>query len=507
MSLDLHTVHVRVNDSATGQPTPVRIRFEGADGQYFAPFGRLTEFSTERGRSVGGQVLLGRKAYAYIDGGCEIRLPAGPLKVEIHKGPQFRPVRQDINLAPGKLALRFVVERWVDSRREGWFCGDTRAHFLSPHAALLEAAAEDLTVVDVLAMETTNQERDRSYLEIANILAFSGQSPALECPGHLVVVNTFNSHTYLGSLGLLNCHRIVFPLSFGGPDGLEDWTLADWCDQCHRKRGLVVWTDVTHKTEDFCYGEPLADLILGKVDAFEVIYFEDSPFDVLADWYRLLNAGCRVPLVGASAKASNGVRLGAMRTFAQLRTDEAFCYQNWIEAVRAGRTVVTNGPLLSFTVDGHEPGSNVKLASADGRAKIHAHAQSLVAFETLEVLFNGEVIGSVGVDGDPSTATIDIDWIVPHCGWLAARCKGTQQLPHRPAPQRVLAHTSPVYVEHVSKWPVPTKTIDEFILQLDAMLSWVHAKGRFANDRQRADLVAIFQKAKNVLLERRNALA
>ena len=32
MSTKYHTVHVRVNDAATGQPTPVRIRFTGPDG-------------------------------------------------------------------------------------------------------------------------------------------------------------------------------------------------------------------------------------------------------------------------------------------------------------------------------------------------------------------------------------------------------------------------------------------------------------------------------------------
>src|SRR5207247_343650 len=89
-----------------------------------------------------------------------------------------------------------------------------------------------------------------------NLLAFSGQELALEfpgplistglmsfqeTPGTLVVVNTLNTHPVLGQLALLNTHRIVFPLRFGGSAGLDDWTLADWCDQCHRKGGLVTW--------------------------------------------------------------------------------------------------------------------------------------------------------------------------------------------------------------------------------------------------------------------------
>src|SRR5207249_1448541 len=104
---------------------------------------------------------------------------------------------------------------------------DARAHFLTPHAALLEAAAEDLAVVNLLAVECKISAAERSYPAIPNILAFSGQRPALEMPGHMVVINTLNTHPVLGSLGLLNCHRVDYPLSFGGPDGREDWTLAD----------------------------------------------------------------------------------------------------------------------------------------------------------------------------------------------------------------------------------------------------------------------------------------
>ena len=103
-------------------------------------------------------------------------------------------------------------------------------------------------MVNLLAMECQIPEVDeideRTVTQrwaVPNLLAFSGQSPALQAPGHQVVVNTLNWHPWLGRLALLNCHRIVFPLRFGPPD-FDNWTLADWCDQCHRKQGLVVWT-------------------------------------------------------------------------------------------------------------------------------------------------------------------------------------------------------------------------------------------------------------------------
>jgi hypothetical protein len=503
MSGTWQTVHVRVNDAATGQPTPVRLRLTDAEGNYFAPFGRLTEFATGRNQEVGGNVLLGMKPWAYIDGACEARLPSGLIRAQIHKGPEYTPQQLDITLTPGKLALRFTTDRWIDLRREGWYSGDTRAHFLTPHAALLEAAAEDLAIVNLLATECEVEgAHGRRLPAISNILAFSGQVPALERAGHLIIVNTHNTHPVLGSLGLLNCHRVVYPLSFGGPAGKEDWTLADWCDQCHRKGGLVVWTRTWHEAKDFRFGEPLADLILGKVDAFEIDFFEDSPFDVLPDWYTLLNAGLRVPLVGGSGKDSNGSVLGGMRTYARLQPGEELTCKNWIEAVRAGRTFATNGPLLNFTVNGQSPGGVLDLSAATP-VRIRAEARSIVPFERLEVLHNGVVIAATAATGSPTAAALDAEVPLSAGGWVAARCQGKQQLFHRPANQRVFAHTSPLYVQLEGKRiPADAGAVAALTGHLDRMLDWALCQARCDTDHQRQNLASIFQTAREELVRR-----
>src|SRR5581483_7788994 len=99
----------------------------------------------------------------------------GPLVVEIHKGPEYESLRHKIQLARGQMTLRFTIARRFDLRAEGWYSGDTRAHFLSPHAALLEGQAEDLAFVNLLALEERNGER----ISFPNLLAFSGQTAAL----------------------------------------------------------------------------------------------------------------------------------------------------------------------------------------------------------------------------------------------------------------------------------------------------------------------------------------
>src|SRR5215471_6613724 len=132
----MQTIHMRINDAPTGQPTPVRIRFTDCEGHYFAPLGRLTDFATGVNQDVGGNVRVGNQQYCYIDGTCEIALPPGRILIEARKGPEYRPLSQGVELTPGKLALRLSIDRWADLRAEGWYAGDMRCHFLSPHAAL-----------------------------------------------------------------------------------------------------------------------------------------------------------------------------------------------------------------------------------------------------------------------------------------------------------------------------------------------------------------------------------
>lgn len=444
------------------------------------------------------------RPHAYIDGTCEIPLPAGPIRVELHKGPEYNAQHLEPTLSPGKLALRFTLGRWADLRQDGWYSGDTRVHFLSPHAALLEAAAEDVAVVNLLATECDIPGPfGRTYPAIPNLLAFSGQQPVLETAGHMVVVNTHNSHPVLGSLGLLNCHRVVFPLRFGGPQGSDDWTLADWCDQCHRKGGLVVWSKTWHESQDFAQGEPLADLFLGKVDAYEIDYFEDSPFDVLSDWYALLHCGHRLPLVGASGKNSNGIALGTMRTYARLRPDEPFVYRNWIEAIRAGRTFVSNGPLLSLAVDGQGPGAVLDVSSPSQRHQIRAEARAHSPFDRLEIVANGGVVASASASGSPCGAVVEGELALPEGGWLAARCQGEYQILHRPANQRIFAHTSPVYVCMAGqRVNADQAVVARLVRRLDAMLEWVGHEARSPDEQQRERLANVFRAAKAELLKR-----
>jgi hypothetical protein len=467
--MPLQNVHIRINDAATGQPTPVRLRVTDAAGNYFAPFGHAAEFPTGRGEAVGGDVVLNGERWAYIDGTCEIAVPSGELMIQAAKGPEFRSLRETINLPLGKMSLRFAIERLTNLQEDGWYAGDTRAHFLSPHAALLEAAAEDLAIVHVLAGATPMLASDGcSYVTYPNLEAFSGQSAALERDGHSIVVGTHNKHPVLGELALLHCHRVVYPLAFGGADATDDWSLGDWCDQCHRKRGLVVWTKAERLPFKYA-NEAFAHAVLGHFDAVEL-----SPdwAESLAIWHLLLRAGVRIPLAGASAKSSNRLPLGACRTFAKLGAGETMNPGSWIEGVRSGRTVVSCGAFLRLEADGVGPGetlerrlgSTIRVAAAmDGSDRLPA-----------DVMFNGKIIGQGS-----------FDYVAESSGWLAA-C-------HLEKP---IAHTSPIWIS-VPDHPQPKDAAAVRLISghLERGREWVEREGRFEQPRFRSQLVATFDAA------------
>lgn len=472
--MDFQTVHIRINDAATGQPTPVRLRV-GTGDRYFPPLGRPEVIPDDVGASVGGSLCLGDRNYAYIDGSCETRLPVGPLQVEISKGPEYAPVAETVELRAGQLSLRLGIERRFDMATEGWYAGDTHARFLTPHGAVLEGAAEGLHIVNLLASEARPPD----------LLYFSGQEPALERFGCMVVANTLNDGGDLGRLSLLNCHRMVFPLTLPAA-GFERYALADWCQQCHRKGGLAIWPRFPAAP-----GEAIANLILGQVDAVEWTAAEPFGSKGLPEWYRLLNLGFRVPLVGGSGKDSNAVPLGSVRTYAYLGAKRGLHYGHWIKAVQNGHSFVTRGPLLRLRAGGLVPGQTVgdDGATAVREIPVLLEAFGVAAFERAELVRDGTVVAAATPDTN-NVARLSVNIDPATSGWLAAKCWSADGL---------VAHTSPIYLAGGQRTRDPA-VAESLFRQLEWLASF--AEGCATDAEQQRHLAEIAARARSEL-ERR----
>jgi hypothetical protein len=169
--------------------------------------------------------------------------------------------------------------------------------------------------------------------------------------------------------------------------------------------------------------------------------------DALLEYYRYLNCGYRLPLVGGTDKMSSEVPVGLYRTYARL--DEEFSYQAWCRAVRAGRTFLSGGPLLTLKVDGREPGDTVGL-SGPGTVSVHATVRGIFPLRSLEIVRNGEVVAAVQADGGRQ-AEISTELRVDGNSWVACRAFGVDYHLDEWG-RRVFAHTSPVYIGCGGDW-------------------------------------------------------
>lgn len=467
------SIHVRMNDPH-GKPTPVRARFTGPDGVAYTPAHRAAEFPTGRGEAVGGHLRLAGEVWHTLDGTCEVRLPAGvPIRVQATKGPEFIPLDQTVTLGTGQMALRFTMQRWRDDSAHDWIRGDSRVQWLSPHDAALDGAAEGLDVVNILAgvEEVPSITAGRTFPVPVNLGAFSGQQSALDAHGTCVAVNTRNRHPVLGTVGLLHAHRPVYPLSFGGTDSHDDWSICAWCDQCHRKRGFTVWIDAFETTGGIIGGEALIACLLGKIDAIEISAARKTP---LLPWcYKLWNAGFLIPLIGGSGHDTNSTPLGYPRTCAQIPQGETARLTSWVEAIRSQRSFVTNGPWLHVQVNRDNPAP-----------KIEASAESVVPFERMELVWNGAVIAATEAVPQDGRWYASASWPCPleQAGWCAVRCTGGIGKPLHTQP--TLAHSHPIPLGQPYQDAAACEALRKLVQQTR---DWLVTHGQFAEDRRRQE--------------------
>src|SRR5262249_58763090 len=122
-------------------------------------------------------------------------------------------------------------------------------------------------------------------------------------------------------------------------------------------------------------GERAALIATGRADAIEIIEGSSDSAYKHNEYYRYLNCGYRLPLVGGTDKMSSDVPVGLYRTYAHI-PDEEFSYVAWCRAVRTGRTFLSAGPMLTFSVEGMRIGDTLTLPAGGGTLEVEAVATS-----------------------------------------------------------------------------------------------------------------------------------
>ena len=462
-------VRVRVVDGA-GREVAARIHFHGAQGEYLPPRGNHRKVNGNWFEDNYGEFVNALNQYAYILGSCELEAPLGEVFVEITRGYEIKPIRSSFVVTPETSEVTFTLDKLLDWGERGWVSADTHVHFLSPQTAWLEGAAEGVNVVNLLASQWGEM--------YSNVSDFDGRTTfgARDFGGDgefLVRVGTENRMQVLGHISLLGYSgAMIHPLCTGGPsesaigDALEV-SMADWAQRCIDQNGLVVLPHAPNPQL-----ERAADIVLGLAHAIEMMTFNPRLWQItpygLADWYRYLNLGYNVPVVGGSDKMNAASLLGGIRTYAHLGGSE-FTYENWMAAVKAGNTFVTVGPLLELHVEGLSPGSQLDLPAGGGTVNVSWRvASAALPIERVEVVLGGFAVDDISAEGALS-AEGSCEVAVSESSWIALRVRGS----HAGRAGEIAAHSSAVMVRVGGARPFQQADALAVLEQIEGALAYV----------------------------------
>jgi hypothetical protein len=190
--------------------------------------------------------------------------------------------------------------------------------------------------------------------------------------------------------------------------------------------------------------------------------------------------------------------VGTIRTYARIPSGREFTYESWKDAVRAGNTFATYGPLVEFAVDGRPSGGRIEMKSGGGTVEVTWEVASVtVPMSKVELVVNGEVRESRSVkpDRDSGRWPVKLD----RSSWVALMVRG-----HYPdKPEIIAAHTSPVMIRVEGSRFFSAVDAVTMIDQIEGALAFIDTIGTRAEDevykRVRLKLMSAYRALHNEL--------
>jgi hypothetical protein len=470
----------------TSAPAIIRGRLRDSSGGPVAAKIRVTESNTGEVFWPANAIktMPDRRHYFYARGEYEVAVPAGRYRIEAVRGICHQAAVEFTEVGSG---LRHEVDLNIqplrDTKASGWFSGNTHTHY---HLAIDEnpddrirmvPPAEDLDVSVLSYLIRNDSPYITNRYPVGRLPQFSRDGTIMDMGEEARNNRTFGEFGY-GHVLFLNIPKAIEPVSTGllSADGkAPDYpTLSTLCAQAKQLGGTTVWC---HNGSGI---EVPVVAVLGLLDAYNVADGLAADYE---RYYRLLNCGLKI----AASSGTDWWIYDHNRVFVQV--EGGFNYDNWIAGLRAGRTFVSNGPLIELTVDGKGPGSTVV---PNGRVKVMANVVSRIPFDRLEIIQDGRVVADQPSWGGRE-ARLEREIEVEEGGWIAARASGTAKTY---AGFPVFAHTSPVYLRLDGTPFRRAESIGACMDEVDRSMRTIAKSFRFQSDAQRALAVGKFAEGR-----------
>ncbi len=431
-------------DEARGQALPCRVHLSGPDG-----------------KPVTAPGLPFWKDHFSCSGQVTLKLAPGNYRYEIERGPEHQRLAGTVELKADRgHTLHARLDRIAELKRQGWYSGDLHVHRPVEEIELL-MKAEDLHVAPVITwwnQRTLWAGKDRPREPLRR---FDGDRYAHQMAGE----------DERGGGALLYFH-LDEPLPITEAKREHPSPLTFVAEA--RKRSKDVWIDIE---KPFWWDVPTW-LASGRMDSIglannHMCRRTVSPTEAWGRprderelppplgngrwtqqiYYNILDSGIRIPPSAGSASGVLPNPVGYNRVY--VHVDSPFTYEKWWAGLKAGRSFVTNGPLLLCKADGQLPGHVFK--GQEGKPLTLRLDLSLVTndrVKAIEVVHNGKVVQRTDTD-DVLAQTRSATLTVRNSGWFLVRA-----ITDVPETFR-FASTAPYYIE-IGKQPRISKRSVKF---------------------------------------------
>jgi hypothetical protein len=468
---------IRVVDAATNEPIAANLFIRDA-----------------RGRPVKApQQPFWKDHFAFL-GSVVLELRPGQYTFEMERGPEYRLRTGEFVIEPGASDNTEVsLERFVDMKQEGWWSGDLHIHRPPADIPLL-MLAQDLHVAPVITWwNETTAWQDKPLPEPAVVSVDSD---------HFYYLLAGEDERGGGALLYFNLPR---PLELPAGKEREYPPMSQFAALARQQPGAHI--DIE---KPFWWDMPVW-VALGLVDSIGLAHNHLWRDGMLANeawgkprdtvfypaprgtglwsqdiYYHLLNCGLRIPPSAGSASGVLENPVGYNRVY--VHCGNTLTYDAWWEGLRAGRVVVTNGPLLRPRVNGELPGHVFQGATGETiELTIQLNLAVRDRVDYLEVVQNGKVVQEVRLEdyrnrrGKLPPVTFDAS------GWLLVRAVTANAQTFR------FASTGPYYVEVGDQPRISRKSAQFF-------LDWVNERRdglKLDDSQQKAEAMVYLDKARD----------
>lgn len=478
-------------DAHTKKPLSGLVRITDTDGKVLALEGLVN-------RGTGLRQSHPSREWSALLNSATLSVPQVHLTIEALSGLETELTCVTSDLA-GKSSAEMTLPlvQFHHAAMGGWRNGNTHLHLRSLTRAQADeylrsiSQADGLELVFVSYLRRARAERNyvsNSYTE-QQLRQLSGDGVTFSY-GEEHRHNFGSGGEGYGHVMFLNIKELVRPVSIGpGIMGQgHDWPpLRRGIDQARQDGATTIWC---HNAFGF---EDVPDWVTGVLDAHNI--FDGGSRGSYADtFYRVMDIGLRVPF----STGTDWFIYDFSRVYVKL--DGPLTVARWLDGLEAGRTFITNGPLLDFSLGPYGPGDILRLEQPQ-TLNIRAHVFGRCDFQKIEVIYNGQIAEtapSQPVAGH-FEARINRPLLLNEPGWVALRMVSNQQ---NEFGAQLFGHTSAVYVEIAGRTVFKPKVARELIADMNKAMETIREKASFANDGQVDEILNVYREASMALRER-----